>query len=148
MTELAELLADCDACGIRLTPADDGDDLTVDAPQVALTADLIDRLRANKAELLTMLRRSIIVGEKSAEICCDRCGATEYRDMPIHKGLSTRRDCARCGRFIDFPRWYDTEYQGGHTTSDNRVGRLTYGPHHWRTLNGRLGASVARTRNE
>jgi len=35
-----------------------------------------------------------------------RCGSTTWRDVPIHGGRSTRRDCARCGRFIEFPVWY------------------------------------------
>ena len=52
---LADLLAECDAHGIRLLPADDGG-LTIDAPQDALTPDLLDRLKAHKAELLAMLR--------------------------------------------------------------------------------------------
>ena len=31
-----------------------------------------------------------------------RCGSTTWRDVPIHDGQSVRRDCGRCGRFIDF----------------------------------------------
>jgi hypothetical protein len=38
---------------------------------------------------------------------CDRCGSTEYRDVPIHGGRSTRRDCASCSRFLGWPKWYD-----------------------------------------
>ena len=41
-------------------------------------------------------------GEK--KIC--RCGSTTWRGVPIHDGQSVRRDCGRCGRFIDFPIWY------------------------------------------
>jgi len=37
---------------------------------------------------------------------CKRCGATRYYDVPIHGGQSTRRDCARCDRFIEFPIWH------------------------------------------
>lgn len=44
MTDLAELLADCDARGIRLLPAGEGR-LTTDAPQDALTPDLTGRLQ-------------------------------------------------------------------------------------------------------
>ena len=55
MTGLAELLADCDAHNIRLFPAGDGG-LTIDAPQSALTTDLMGRLKARKAELLAILR--------------------------------------------------------------------------------------------
>jgi hypothetical protein len=37
---------------------------------------------------------------------CDRCGCTSFIDVAIHKGQSTRRDCARCRRFAGFPVWY------------------------------------------
>jgi hypothetical protein len=37
--------------------------------------------------------------------CC-RCGSARFRDVPIHGGQRTRRDCAECGRFIGFPVWY------------------------------------------
>ena len=55
MSVLAELLADCDAHGIRLLP--DGEDgLTIDAPRDALTPDLVERLKAHKGALLATLR--------------------------------------------------------------------------------------------
>jgi hypothetical protein len=38
-----------------------------------------------------------------------RCGSTTWRDIPIHDGQSTRRDCARCRRFIGFTRWYGND---------------------------------------
>jgi len=44
MTDLAELLAKCEARAIRLLPADEGR-LTIDAPRGALTPDLAERLR-------------------------------------------------------------------------------------------------------
>ena len=34
-----------------------------------------------------------------------RCGSDIWRDVPIHEGQSSRRDCAHCGRFIGFPVW-------------------------------------------
>lgn len=40
---------------------------------------------------------------------CRRCGETEYRDVDIHDGRSTRRDCAKCGLFIRFIRWYGAD---------------------------------------
>ena len=36
---------------------------------------------------------------------CDRCGSDQYTDILIHNGRSIRRDCSKCGRFLDFPRW-------------------------------------------
>lgn len=52
---LNDLLVDCEAHGIRLGLAGDSG-LTIDAPQAALTPDLLARLKTHKAELLTMLR--------------------------------------------------------------------------------------------
>jgi hypothetical protein len=43
-------------------------------------------------------------GEASGFRC--RCGGTTSCDLPIHEGQSVRRDCGRCGRFLDFPVWY------------------------------------------
>jgi hypothetical protein len=37
---------------------------------------------------------------------CDRCGSSDYLDFPVHGGLSLRRDCGRCNRFMGWPRWY------------------------------------------
>jgi len=37
---------------------------------------------------------------------CPRCGSTATVDVPIHAGASTRRDCAKCGRFVAFVRWH------------------------------------------
>jgi hypothetical protein len=117
MSGLTELLADCDAHGIRLLAADDGD-LTIDAPKDALTPDLLHRLKANKSELLGLLRPMSDTAPPAAikdtrmnptkSVC--RCGSTTFRDIPIHGGQSVRRDCGRCGRFIEFPMWYGKEY--------------------------------------
>jgi len=112
---LADLLADCEAHGIRLALAGDGG-LTIDAPQDALTPGLLDRLRSSKADLLAMLRpapeavpalpvaASVAPAKPTTAVC--RCGSTTRRDVPIHDGQSVRRDCGRCGKFIAFPIWY------------------------------------------
>ena len=55
MNDLPELLADCDAHGIRLMPAGDGG-LTIDAPQDALTPGLMERLKSHKGELMVILQ--------------------------------------------------------------------------------------------
>jgi hypothetical protein len=107
---LGELLAECRARGIRLAPSGVGD-LTVDAPQGVLTHDLIEQLRAQKAALVAHLQAKCrhlthhAASVPTAKPVC-RCGSTTWRDVAIHDGQSTRRDCARCGRFIDFSRWY------------------------------------------
>jgi hypothetical protein len=110
MSDLAELLADCDARGIRLHPAGDGG-LTIDAPQAALTPNMVARLKAHKAELLDLLRPAAVHAQPmpttkpTAKPVC-RCGGMAWRDVPIHDGQSVRRDCDNCGRFIGFPVWY------------------------------------------
>jgi hypothetical protein len=129
-TPLGDLLAECDAHDIRLLLADDGG-LTIDAPQDALTPELLGRLKAHKGELLTLLLRAsdfsvdnapeagpapIIDPATNTEQIC-RCGSTTSRDVPIHDGQSTRRDCGRCGRFIEFPIWHGnaTGHNGQYT---------------------------------
>lgn len=96
---VAEVLAECEAKGVRLLPTADGG-LEVDATPDALTEPLLERLRRSKSELLTWLQKL------ETTTPCHRCGATTWSDTPIHGGRSVRRDCARCGRFVDFPVWY------------------------------------------
>jgi hypothetical protein len=146
-TVLAGLLAECEAHGIRLLPAAAGG-LTVDAPEGALTPDLLARLAAHKAALLELLRPqgpgpgpcgwAWMAGQLAAEglelfdpaerathraasraektprglppgVVC-RCGSDTTLDVPIHGGRSVRRDCGRCGRFVEFPIWHDNGY--------------------------------------
>lgn len=112
---LAELLTECDTRGIRLKLAGD-DGLTIDATKDSLTPGLLERLKAQKGELLAILRpapevalappvATIDAPAKPTKAVC-RCGSTAWRDVPIHDGQSIRRDCGQCGRFLDFPIWY------------------------------------------
>lgn len=114
-----ELLLDLDRLGIRLEA--EGERLRFH-PRSALTTDLLDRLKAHKAELLAMLHpepsppakpvsnphRPVQTLQQLKPIC--RCGSTTWRDVVLchapHNGTTTRRDCGRCGRFLDFPIWY------------------------------------------
>lgn len=52
-----------------------------------------------------ILRRDPAGGEDG----CERCGFTDTVDHPIHDGQSTRQDCAQCGHFRRFSRWYGRE---------------------------------------
>jgi hypothetical protein len=114
-----ELFANLNRLGIQLMA--DGERLRY-APRSALTPDLIDRMKAHKAELLALLRPAVdrssalpaaTVGfpvslvKPTKPVC--RCGSTARRDVPIHHGQSIRRDCGRCGRFIEFPVWYGAD---------------------------------------
>lgn len=107
------LLEECEAREVRLAPSPNGG-LTVDGPEEVLTSGLLERLKRHKAELLAILTPVPLpvpraepcnAPTKSAEAAC-QCGSTEGIDVPIHEGRSLRRDCARCGRFLDFPVWY------------------------------------------
>src|SRR5262245_37466487 len=109
----ADLLLDLGRLGIRLEA--DGGRLRY-FPRSALTPDLLTRLKAHKADLLTMLRpapegapdlpapKSDAPATPTTPLC--RCGSTTWRDVPIHGGQSARRNCGGCGRFIGFPVWY------------------------------------------
>ncbi len=123
----AELMANLSQLGIRLEAH--GDRLRY-SPRSAVTPELADRMKAHKRELLAILRpRSdapppgVLDTRRAADaqragaaghagdvhqVRCDRCGSTDYRDTVIHGGQSVRRDCSRCRRFIDFPRWNGT----------------------------------------
>jgi hypothetical protein len=108
ISALGKLLADCHARGIQLAPNDAGD-LTIDAPQGVLTPDLLEHLKAQKAALIAHLLprcrpETHHLTPRPKPVC--RCGSNAWLDVAIHDGRSTRRDCARCGRFIDFSRWY------------------------------------------
>ena len=103
----AELLAELTRLNIRLK-AHSGQ--LRFHPRSALTPDLLDLVKAHKTELLALLRpkRSVEVTRAAAAIPAKlvcRCGSTMWLDVAIHDGQSTRRDCARCGRFIEFSRW-------------------------------------------
>lgn len=151
----ADLLLDLDRLGIQVEA--DGERLQY-FPRSALTPDLLDRLKAHKADLLAVLRPApdlspvnqadaaavwqaaldrlegdplfppgLMEGLRAAEVrwgyepalpvatsdapakstqeVC-RCGSTTWCDVTIHGGQSVRRDCSRCGRFLDFPVWY------------------------------------------
>ena len=111
LNPVSQLLATCDSLGIRLLPDADGG-LSIDAPQDALTPELLQQLVATKVDLLAHLAAEQLQTETptsatAAAIAVCRCGSTAWQDVLIHDGRSTRRDCARCGRFIDFSRWYD-----------------------------------------
>lgn len=40
---------------------------------------------------------------------CPRCGNSNTYLAILHTGESLRRDCAICGRFVEFPNWHNRE---------------------------------------
>jgi hypothetical protein len=84
-----DLLADCHARGIRLALAP-GDGLAIDAPQDALTPDLLGRLKAHKPDLLVMLRPEAELGT------CEDCGQA-LTETPTFDGF-LNLECPRCDR--------------------------------------------------
>ena len=116
----SQLLADLTQRGVRLEAS--GDRLRF-TPRSAVTADLAQRMKAHKAELLVLVSRSTRSGKGIVRVApsstimpwirwlrfpdqCDRCESIAYQDYPIHDGQSMRRDCTQCGRFIRFVLWY------------------------------------------
>jgi hypothetical protein len=131
-----DLLAGLAACGVRLTPQGDHlavrgprDVLTPDllamlrrhkadlmailrqpaapvapesptAGQAGVDPPPAERTIGSRLERFPFPARPCLV----AGVC--RCGSTTWRDVLIHEGRSVRRDCAGCGRFLDFPVWY------------------------------------------
>ena len=65
-----------------------------------MTPDLIEQLRQHKRALLAAL------GDDSDGPRCEHCNSPEFVDLSIHGGQSLRRDCAQCGRYHGFPKWY------------------------------------------
>lgn len=44
-----------------------------------------------------------------AGVPCERCRSVMSHLIPVHAGMSLRRDCSGCGRFIENPVWYDAD---------------------------------------
>ena len=99
---LAELLADCNAHGIRLALADGGG-LEIDAPQGALTPDLIGRLKAHKGELLAILRPAVAPGRVTTTPAAREAEPAESRPGAVPEAirwedcLDPPDPCPECG---------------------------------------------------
>jgi hypothetical protein len=113
----ADLICDLRRLGVRLEVCSDR---LRYYPLSAVTPDLLSLLKVHKADVVAFLRSaadpapaapihelgtSPTMDVPAARPVC-RCGSTTWRDVPIHGGRSVRRDCGRCGRFLDFPVWY------------------------------------------
>ncbi len=116
---VVQLIARCKEKDVWLDVGNNGK-IIVNAPERALTVELLDQIRARKADLIELLSHStsISVEEQASEVLNSRqgttkkpeplcrCGGTTWNDVLIHGGQSVRRDCGKCGRFLDFPIWY------------------------------------------
>ena len=102
MTDLARLLADCEAGGVRLAPAGGGK-LGIDAPQDALTDDLLHRLKRHKAELLAVLEPAKALDEANLAPVAETGEPAENRpevaDGPDPWGMAIDppEPCPGCG---------------------------------------------------
>jgi hypothetical protein len=94
----SDLMDDLDRLGVHLEAH--GGKLLY-GPRSRVPAELVARLEAHKSGLL-----AILAGPLEPAVC--RCGCDRYRDVVIHSGQSIRRDCSRCGRFLEFPKWQPT----------------------------------------
>lgn len=83
------LLDDLKGQGLRLLAC--GDVLIVDAPRNTVTADLLDRIAANKPDLLTLLAEPVATGARSrlAEYAADRTPSVR---LTIRETGDTERD--------------------------------------------------------
>lgn len=89
------LMAVCEAAGIRLSVTTAGD-LAIDAPREALTADLLRRLKAHKAELLALFQgNGSAVAADDDEIeppdACRTCGSLE-----LWESIAGNWHCQHC----------------------------------------------------
>lgn len=122
MRAVNELLTECCSMGIRIQ-ADGRGGLHLDAPMGLLRPAIIAKLKEHKREILTALQEPVnpaigndpskyvedsvpISNSADEAIVCKRCDSAEYMDVSIHDGRSLRRDCATCGRFLYFSKWY------------------------------------------
>ncbi len=107
MTKAQQILTQINAVGAKVIVLADGK-LRL-KPASRIPPNLLAEVRRFKPALIVELERK----RRHSLGCCLHCGPTNYRDVPLahppHNGQSTRRDCSRCGRFIDFVRWYGTE---------------------------------------
>jgi hypothetical protein len=102
---LRSLLVECQDRVITLS-ADRGGSLGVEGPAFQLDADLLSDLKSRKPQILAILAEAPDPTVDVPGAPCPTCPSRVYRDYPTHGGLSTRRDCAECGRTLGFPRWY------------------------------------------
>lgn len=114
-----EYIAFLESMGVTLKVH--GEKLQV-SPARAVGPGTLSVLKAHKPEIIealleqrqlstsTQIPKSAASSESvdSTTAYCPRCQSNHYIDVPIHNGQSTRRDCAKCNRFLGWPLW-----QGG-----------------------------------
>ncbi len=69
---------------------------------------LADDMRAHNPEALSQ----VVLDAELQQQACKRCQSEQTYLAIIHAGESLRRDCASCGRFIDFPSWHNRKETG------------------------------------
>lgn len=69
---------------------------------------LADDMRFHNAEALS----KVVLEPEPSPAPCRRCGNRQTYLAVIHSGESLRRDCAKCGRFVDFVAWHNREESG------------------------------------
>ena len=101
----ADLISDLHNRGVELVA--EGDKLRF-RPADRLTSTDLVHLRHHKPEILRRLRLEAInrFADLRPTTACDRCGSTDFVDVPIHGGRSIRRDCERCDHFKGWSMWY------------------------------------------
>jgi hypothetical protein len=64
-------------------------------------------------------------GDRQVLTDCDSCGSKAFRDVAIHSGRSTRRDCAKCNRTMGFPVWHPDELENSSTSGITKTDTTT-----------------------
>jgi hypothetical protein len=110
----ADLLAELVSRGVEFQAH--GDRLRFRPTERLGPAD-VDNIRQHKSALLALLRAEGLVfchpaADPRPLKACDRCGSTDYHDIPVHNGQSRRRDYNRCHRFLGWPQWYGRALPG------------------------------------
>ena len=127
MTGTFQFLRELEKRGIAISLAECGRKITYCAPKGAVTPEARAEIASRLAEIVEALspRPASPVSSLAASQpttwsaptprtfppgTCDRCGSVKSVDVSIHDGISVRRDCAKCGRFMAFPVWYGESF--------------------------------------
>lgn len=76
----------------------------------------------------------IILEPEPQQSPCRRCGNLTTYLAILHAGESLRRDCAKCGRFIDFPSWHNRAQSAQILSDTQSKSRYNQNRDTWTTL--------------
>ena len=103
----AEILSILSIASVTLTASTSGQ-LRYRSDPGTYTDELKRLVADHRSELIAwLIGRGASESLSEGSIGCQCvCGSTELVGVSIHAGRSVRLDCAKCGRFVEFPVWY------------------------------------------